>query len=128
MDYNIALLKDIFGLKERDKLSITKVSNGWNLRVRKLVKPVGPEKDFRTILIEAGEDMTVCRKCGAKTYCHPHHIIAKSAGGKDEKCNGMPLCFDCHVGDNGIHLGKWSMLDIISEDFHFELKKRYGVI
>jgi hypothetical protein len=57
-----------------------------------------------------------CRNpwCQTRQYpIHPHHIIYKSQGGKDEPENGIGLCLKCHTDvhlgitwvDRGVHVG-----------------------
>ncbi len=43
-----------------------------------------------------------CRHCKWTAGLHPHHIIFKSQGGKDELSNLITLCFACH---RGVHDG-----------------------
>ena len=47
-----------------------------------------------------------CRHCNDRTV-HPHHIVFKSHGGKDELNNLITLCPSCHL--EGIHGGKLIM-------------------
>jgi len=117
-------IKESLGLLPSARLRITKVTNGWNIRV---IKPsiIKDKKNFSQILKDAGHNSTVCRCCHKKTYCHPHHIIPKSAGGQDDPDNGVFLCFDCHVGDNAVHDGRWQIESIVHPNLIKELKERY---
>jgi len=42
-----------------------------------------------------------CRHCQNRSGLHPHHVIFKSHGGKDELSNLLTLCHQCHI--QGIH-------------------------
>ena len=127
MDFN--LLKQALEINETTNIRVSKTSNGWNIRV---VEPIRLKHrngvSFRDRMVLAGKNMERCEKCGAVTYCHPHHIVPQSAGGGDDIDNCLSLCFDCHVGDRGIHNGCWSVGDLVDEDMLMKLKKRYGVI
>jgi 5-methylcytosine-specific restriction endonuclease McrA len=39
-----------------------------------------------------------CRHCGDSSGLHPHHVVYKSHGGKDELNNLLTLCWKCHRG------------------------------
>jgi len=40
-----------------------------------------------------------CAKCGKRGPLHPHHIIyRRHTAFRNHPLNGIPLCFDCHVG------------------------------
>lgn len=124
---DIDKIKQGLDLPDNSRISVTKVSRGFNIRI----VDSGERKktpSFHEVMESAGHDMTRCAKCGTHSYCHAHHIIPKSAGGQDDPENGILLCMGCHVGDNGIHNSKWSILDVVGEDHLFALKKKYGVI
>jgi len=119
-------IKKAFDLLPSSRLNIRKVTGGWNIRV---IKPSVTKDEFKTsfreILENGGHDPNRCMKCGISAYCHPHHIIRKSAGGQDDSDNGVFLCFDCHVGSNGIHNGVWYIEDIIPDSILVMLSERY---
>ncbi len=126
-------IKEIFGVSPKARISVTPVKAGWNIRIHKpkLVrkyKSNGNEMSFRDKMEDDCINMNKCLKCGEEEYCHPHHIIPKSAGGQDESDNGLPLCFDCHVGDNGIHQGKWVITDVVPQSVVNGLKRRYSKV
>lgn len=125
---NKDLIKQALDIDQNEIIYITKVAGGFNIRLSKInnknlnrIK----EKSFLKKLKAYGESPNLCRKCFTKTRCHPHHIIPKSSGGRDEPDNGVFLCFSCHVGDNGIHNNKWDILDIITPEHYAKLKRRY---
>jgi 5-methylcytosine-specific restriction endonuclease McrA len=37
-----------------------------------------------------------CRHCNGRNGVHPHHVIYRSQGGKDELSNLLTLCACCH--------------------------------
>lgn len=113
------LIKEGLGIDEDVRIAITPVAHGWNIRIKQTKKPKVHKRNK--------DEMTVaqCAKCGTVTYCHYHHVIPVSAGGGDESDNKRPLCFDDHVGDNGIHHGKWKIEDIIPAFQMDILKERY---
>ena len=37
-----------------------------------------------------------CRSCNNSNGLHPHHIVYRSAGGKDELSNLVTVCWVCH--------------------------------
>ena len=127
MDSN--LIRQAFGIKDNEHFKVSKTTNGWNVR---LIKPIVSKSrsgvSFRDRMILAGKNMNRCEKCGNTTYCHPHHIVPQSAGGGDDIDNCLSLCFDCHVGDVGIHNNCWSINELMDEDVLMMLKKRYKVI
>ena len=119
---NEELVKRAFGIPSENRISISRVSSGWNIRIKKAEKKKVHKKNKEEMVV------TQCRKCGRVTYCHYHHIIPISAGGGDEMKNKLPLCFDDHVGDNGIHDGKWKIEEIVDHFQLTELKKEYGIL
>jgi 5-methylcytosine-specific restriction endonuclease McrA len=123
-------LKDALDIPDKYRVTVTKVSRGFNIRV---IQPVESKSEtagisFYGILERNGVDMTKCSKCGTITYCQAHHIIPRSAGGLDDPENGIPLCLNCHTGNNAIHAGKWNITDVVDEDMLFQLKIKYKVI
>lgn len=112
-----------------ENLVVTRVSNGWNVRMKRA--PVRTDS--------AGNSQeplyNFCFKCRHHRKVHYHHIISKSAfkshmhGGVtgDELDNKIPLCDECHVGGNGIHAGKWKIEEVIPHEKLVELRIRYGV-
>jgi 5-methylcytosine-specific restriction endonuclease McrA len=38
-----------------------------------------------------------CRRCGANSNLHVHHIVYRSGGGKHERQNLITLCLECHA-------------------------------
>ena len=125
---NQNLLKQALGIDLNDRISITKVKNGYNIRFRKtlvskyLVDTLKPEE------YKSGPEVSICFRCKCLTYIHHHHVIPKSAGGGDDIDNLIPLCFHCHVGNDGIHNGKWCIEELVPESVITMLKKRYKVI
>lgn len=118
---NHDLIKEGLGIPSNRRIRITPVSNGFNIRL--LNNYLVEEGGQRESCVEGR-----CDKCGCFGSMHRHHIIPKSAGGKDDPDNQILLCKYDHVGDNGIHFGKWAITDVVCEDKLFELKIRYGVI
>lgn len=49
-----------------------------------------------------------CRFCSNRTGLHPHHVLYRSHGGKDEMCNLITLCAGCHL--DGIHGAKLKLI------------------
>ena len=45
-----------------------------------------------------------CRHCGNRNGLHPHHIVYKSQGGKDELDNLLTLDWICHRAVHENHL------------------------
>ena len=127
-----AKIKEALGISSNVRIYVSKVSGGWNIRLaseQKINKSKhSPDsKSFTQILIDAGENPYICKRCQCKSTSklHPHHIIPKSRGGRDDSYNGIFLCFNCHVGDDGIHNGKWDIEDLIPYHVLGELKARY---
>lgn len=126
---NLSKIKEGLDLPENTQIRVNKSGKGWTI---KIVEPMRCKKtsgkSFRDVMIAAGRDLTRCDRCGRMEYCHPHHVIPKSAGGRDDPDNGVSLCFDCHVGNNGIHnTHAWDISDIVDGDLLAVLIKRYGV-
>lgn len=48
------------------------------------------------LLVACHRHCCICHKSAGRNM-EIHHIIPKSAGGKDTEENGIPLCFDCHA-------------------------------
>lgn len=63
----------------------------------------------REISFERSEER--CLICG-RPATEGHHFILQSQVGEDEPQNIVPLCFDHHTGDYGIHAGVISRMDI----------------
>lgn len=125
---NLVLIKEALGIPENTKIKVNRVGiDGWNIRVVKSPKKKEKIISFREYLISQGVSVDRCAKCGKKAYTHPHHIVPKSAGGLDDVDNGVLLCFECHVGDNGIHNHVWDITDIVPIEHVTMLKKRYEV-
>lgn len=125
---NNEFIKKGLGLSPADVIKVTKSgADKWTVRlVVNKIKNVR-KISFTEILIGAGLNPNICVKCGTHTYCQPHHIIPKSAGGCDDPDNGVFLCFNCHVGNNGVHLQKWHISDIIPSGTLSILGARYGI-
>ncbi len=117
----LEIIKQLFNIEEG--IIISKVVNGYNIRYKpQMIKAVNYVNLFWN------EEERFCRKCGYTYDLHFHHIVSKAAGGKDEKENGLILCFDCHVGNNGLHKGKWRIGEIVP---HYKIKRlqcKYGVV
>jgi len=45
-----------------------------------------------------------CRHCKNRDGLHPHHVVYKSRGGKDEMNNIITLCWKCHRMHHDGHL------------------------
>jgi len=123
-------LKKIFGIDQKEQIIIKKVSNGFNIRLKKRIFLKKKEKDnFTKILIDAGQDQFICKKCGKVGKCHPHHIIYKSKciKNRDHSMNGIFICFDCHIGNNGIHSHKWKIEEIIDGNVIKKIKNIVGI-
>lgn len=130
---NQQLLKEALGIEPNTRISVTKVSGGWNVRLASAqkinqTKHSSNSKSFTQILIDSGKNPYYCERCQEmrSSLCHPHHIVHKSAGGKDDADNGLFLCFTCHTGTQGVHNGFWSIEEVIPTEKLEELKQRYG--
>ncbi len=119
---NLDKVKEGLDLPKYTKIMVTKVTNGFNIRIKADNKP--KIRSFNN----TGPKVTRCAKCGEIQYCHDHHIIPISAGGKEDDDNRLPLCFNDHVGNNGIHNGKWKVEDIVPIQKLHELQIRYNII
>ncbi len=57
-------------------------------------------KKYKSIV---SKDLTICWLCGAPAT-DMHHIFNGANKKKSEKYGlMMPLCMNCHTGDNGVH-------------------------
>jgi 5-methylcytosine-specific restriction endonuclease McrA len=121
---NFNEIKKVFNVDDDDRISVTKVTNGWNVRILKKYRK--KESFTEKILKKSSRFLRKCCRCGKTERCHPHHIIPKSAGGKDDFDNFISLCFDCHVGNDGIHNGKWKIESIVGKDTLNTLSKEYN--
>lgn len=55
-----------------------------------------PQQIREEVLVACGRRCCVCHRfCGLKMELH--HIVPEPKGGKTEKENCIPLCFDCHA-------------------------------
>lgn len=141
--FDFAKVKEGLGLSEDIKIVINKNDHGFSIKIQNRSHSIGRKigrqnknqgkkvivKTFHEILVDQGlYQPDICYKCKAHCTCEAHHIVPRSAGGKDDPDNGVWLCNRCHVGDGGIHLGKWKIEEIIEEIHLHELKIRYGVI
>lgn len=111
MHINVAAVKQLFGIDPGVRVRVHKLKNG-----------------FKIVLINTRGRLHIghrCERCGSTINLHPHHIIPRSAGGGDEDDNLLTLCFRCHVGDDGIHLKKWEITEIVDVSKYEELKERY---
>ncbi len=113
-----------------ENLVVTRVSNGWNVRMKRTPVRVDSAGNSQEPLY------TFCFKCRHHRKVHYHHIVPRGAfkgknlpGGYtgDEPDNKIPLCDECHVGGNGIHAGKWKIEDVLPHEKLVELRIRYGV-
>jgi 5-methylcytosine-specific restriction endonuclease McrA len=68
-------------------------------------------------------DSYKCRHCGNRNGIHPHHVIYKSHGGKDELNNLITLCHQCHL--EGVHKHKLeiTVLDTTENDVVVSFKR-----
>jgi len=57
-----------------------------------------------------------CRHCNNSNNLHPHHIVYRSHGGKDELNNLVTLCSFCHL--EGVHKKKLilEVLQVLEND------------
>lgn len=121
-------IKEVLDLKSNEYLHFSFVSMGFNVRIKQRTKAEG-YKPFIEILKEAGVDISYCRKCLKTTklhgvVMHAHHIIPKSAGGKDDPENGLPLCFDCHMS---LHDKVWRTVEVVKASVLDHLRAKYKV-
>ena len=121
---------EILELDPKDNIMITPKSDGFNFRVKKREK-IERDKPFIVLLGELGVAIHYCKRCTRGNYgtekivhLHGHHIIPKSAGGKDDKENGLVLCDKCH---EGLHAGRWKVVSIIGSTLLEQLRKKYNV-
>jgi predicted HNH restriction endonuclease len=123
-------LREILNVDTKDNLMITYNTNGFNVRI-KTKKKIGKIIPFIETLKQNGMQVNFCRRCVRGNYgdeivvhLHGHHIIPKSAGGKDDPENGIILCDKCH---EGLHAGRWHIISIIGHDNLEKLRKKYKV-
>lgn len=121
-------IKEIVGVKAGENVHFSFVTMGFNVRIKPKSKREG-SLPFIEVLKEAGVDISYCRKCLKTTklhgvVMHAHHIIPKSAGGKDDPENGLPLCFDCHMS---LHDKIWHTAEIVKASVLDHLRKKYKV-
>jgi len=102
---------------------VTKVSNGFNIRMRKVKQQARIKTTRRSTLIPK---QSTCYRCGDSYGVTDHHIVHKSGGGDDALDNRVSLCMNCHTGEEAIHQHKWDIVELIGEEKLLELKKRYG--
>lgn len=110
-------------LIDHKSVVVTRVSNGWNVRFKKSAKPApdrSPDRQYEPL-------ENYCLKCRRFTQVYYHHVVSKGAGGGDDFDNKIPLCEDCHTGNNGLHAGKWKIEEVVPEYKLAELKIRYNV-
>lgn len=126
----IQQIKDIIGAEPSDNVSIISKSDGFNLRLKKREK-IEKYKPFIVLLGEMGVQIHYCRRCTRGNYgveklihLHGHHIIPKSAGGQDDKENGLVLCDKCHAD---LHAGRWKVISIVGSTLLEQLRKKYKV-
>jgi hypothetical protein len=64
-----------------------------------------------------------CRHCHDRSGLHPHHVIYKSHGGKDELNNLLTLCAQCHL--QGVHGHKLEIevIEILENDLVVKFKR-----
>lgn len=121
-------IKKILDINDSEHVHFSFVSSGFNVRIKQRSKAEN-KKPFIEILKESGVDISYCRKCLKTTQhhgivIHAHHIIPKSAGGKDDPENGLPLCFECHMN---LHDKIWHIADIVKLSVLEFLRKKYKV-
>jgi predicted restriction endonuclease len=68
------------------------------------------------------QDFIQCFKCGNEATGGTHHIKYKSAGGKDELENLIPLCKKHH--DHAHRIGGWIDPEELYEIVRFNMKQR----
>ena len=107
---NIKKICEGLGLSEDKRIKITKVSNGYNIRIC--------NAKFKK------KENTICVKCGKYEMCEEHHIIFRSANGDCDMDNIMNLCHKCHMD---LHDRKWKIDSIIDPIKIQLLKLRYKV-
>lgn len=123
---DLSLLKQSLNIDENAKITVSKIRDGYKISINQ-EKGVPPQTRTAAFKYWCGENKkTFCYKCKQtipKNKLHLHHIIYKSAGGKDIAINLLPLCFNCHTGNNGIHLGKWKVEGLLKGE-HLELLRK----
>ncbi len=126
--YDHDKIKDALGIGRDTKISIKQVSGGYKIDVISNTNDVlNLAKSASNLYWFGNSKIARCVKCNTQYKIHYHHIIFRSAGGEDDPDNLLPLCFNCHVGDNGIHSNKWNVDDLVGIDKMNELRSRYGI-
>jgi len=122
---DLQLLKQALNIDENAKITVSKIRDGYKISINQ-EKGVPPQTRTAAFNFWLAKGKSFCYKCRIdtpKNKLHLHHIIYKSSGGKDIAINLLPLCFNCHTGNNGIHLGKWKIESIITGE-HLELLRK----
>jgi hypothetical protein len=125
-------LKESLGIDSSLKVTVKPISGGFKIMVgrnHRQAKSLLPLLRGTVRLYWFGSSYThKCIKCNIETDdLHYHHIVFRSAGGLDDPDNLLPLCFDCHVGNNAIHNNKWDISSVVDNDKLMELRMRYNV-
>jgi 5-methylcytosine-specific restriction endonuclease McrA len=102
-------LKEILDIGDYQQITVTKVTNGYNIRFRH----------------KANTTRLRCMKCGKIDNCERHHVIPKSAGGRDDQDNLIDLCRKCHKDK---HDSKWEIEEVVPVEKLEILRRRYNVI
>ena len=124
-NYDVDKLKEILYIDSKSRVSVRSVSNGFNIRIIKppVKKQVG--LSFTDKLKENKYPAQIyCARCTSTYKLEGHHIVPKSAGGKDDVVNGVLLCHECH---STLHNAVWKVSDVVGVDIVRALKLAYGV-
>lgn len=126
----IAEILKVIDADPLERVLITCVSGGVNIRIKEK-KVIDKQTPFIEILRLSGMQVNFCKRCvrgnyGTETivHLHGHHIIPKSAGGKDDIENGIVLCDKCHAD---LHASRWHIVSVIGSDSLEKLRKKYKV-
>lgn len=135
MNFDYALIKQGLGLPEDAKIKVKPSSGGYTISY--VQKSIGISKEVKrnSILFWYSVPYNLkksfpCKHCGQHLdfdQINFHHIIFKSAGGRDEFDNLLPICFHCHVGDRAIHANKWHISEVVGHVHLENLRERYGI-
>jgi 5-methylcytosine-specific restriction endonuclease McrA len=99
-------LLDLLGLDIKSKVKMRKNKNALIITIG-LNNGIDPEIKKQVLKRCYGSQEYKCLKCGKypqpKSELHFHHVVYRSSGGDDSPDNLIPLCFNCHTGNNGVH-------------------------
>jgi len=124
--------KELLAFLGLDKKSKIKVRKNKNALIITIGLNDGIDPEIKRIVLKRcyGSQEYKCLKCGRypqnKSDLHFHHIVYRSSGGDDSPDNLIPLCFNCHTGNNGVHNHKWLVSDLIGEEAYDKIAAKYN--